>query len=89
MCLYLDAAGRSDIQSGQAVLVSKLNLLLDRQQQALDAVNKATATLTVIKDMNDKQNQALAALDDAVKSQISAISIATQQGVISMYTVSA
>ena len=82
--LFLCAAGRADIAAGQKVLEEKLNILLAKQQQALDAVNKATATLAALKDMAQKQAEALTALDAAVQTKLNAISVATQQGIISM-----
>jgi hypothetical protein len=47
-------------------------------------VNKATATLAALQDMAQKQAEALTALDAAVQTKLNAISVATQQGIISM-----
>jgi hypothetical protein len=44
----LCAAGRADIQSGQQVLQSKLDLLLQRQQAAIDAMNAANSQLAAL-----------------------------------------
>lgn len=77
-------AGRADIAAGQKVLEDKLNILLQKQQAALDAVNRATAQLNALQSMAQKQAEALTALDAAVQNKINAISVATQQGVISL-----
>jgi hypothetical protein len=42
------AAGRADIHSGQQVLQSKLDLLLQRQQAAIDAMNAANSQLAAL-----------------------------------------
>jgi hypothetical protein len=42
------AAGRADIQSGQQVLQGKLDLLLQRQQAAIDAMNAANTQLAAL-----------------------------------------
>lgn len=44
----LCAAGRADIQSGKQVLQSKLDLLLQRQQAAIDAMNAANSQLAAL-----------------------------------------
>eukprot|EP00882_Tetradesmus_deserticola_P028658 GHRQ01031930.1.p1 GENE.GHRQ01031930.1~~GHRQ01031930.1.p1 ORF type:complete len:309 (+),score=71.83 GHRQ01031930.1:70-927(+) len=81
------AAGRSDIQTGQAVLVSKLDTLLQRQQLAIDAMNAANSQLAAIKSLAQKQADAIAALDAAANDRLNAISVATQQGIINLYKV--
>lgn len=83
----LTAAGRSDIQTGQAVLVSKLDTLLQRQQAAIDAMNAANSQLAAIQSLTQKQADAIAALDAATSDRLSAISVATQQGIINLYQV--
>lgn len=42
------AAGRADIQAGQQVLQGKLDLLLQRQQAAIDAMNAANSQLAAL-----------------------------------------
>ncbi|WIA39913.1 hypothetical protein OEZ86_013355 [Tetradesmus obliquus] len=79
------AAGRSDIQTGQAVLVSKLDTLLQRQQAAIDAMNAANSQLAAIQSLTQKQADAIAALDAATSDRLNAISVATQQGIINLY----
>ena len=81
-------AGRADIASNQRVLEGKLDTLLQRQQAVLDAANQATATLNAIKGLSERQLAALSSLDAAVKEQVRTISVATQQGLISLATVS-
>lgn len=81
------AAGRADIATGQKTLESKLDTLLQRQQAALDAALQATATLAAIQDLSQRQVSALSGLDAAVKEQVKSISVATQQGLISLATV--
>lgn len=83
------AAGRADIATGQLVLENKLDTLLQRQQAVLDAANQASATLTAIKGLSERQVAALNGLDAAVKEQVRTISVATQQGLISLATVRA
>lgn len=46
--LYCYAAGRADIQTGQQVLQGKLDLLLQRQQAAIDAMNAANSQLAAL-----------------------------------------
>jgi hypothetical protein len=60
---------------------------LQRQQAALDAVRTATATLAAIQDLSSRQVAALGQLDATVKEQVRTISVATQQGLISLSTV--
>lgn len=48
LCLVPFAAGRADIQSGQQVLQGKLDLLLQRQQAAIDAMNAANSQLAAL-----------------------------------------
>jgi hypothetical protein len=81
------AAGRSDIQTGQAVLVSKLDTLLQRQQAAIDAMNAANSQLAAIQSLTQRQADAIAALDAATNDRLNAISVATQQGIINLYQV--
>eukprot|EP00883_Tetradesmus_obliquus_P001212 jgi/Sobl393_1/11292/SZX78320.1 len=81
----LIAAGRSDIHTGQAVLVSKLDTLLQRQQAAIDAMNAANSQLAAIQSLTQKQADAIAALDAATSDRLNAISVATQQGIINLY----
>jgi hypothetical protein len=81
------AAGRRDIQTGQAVLVSKLDTLLQRQQAAIDAMNAANSQLAAIQSLTRRQADAIAALDAATNDRLNAISVATQQGIINLYQV--
>jgi hypothetical protein len=81
------AAGRTDIAAGQRTLEAKLDTLLQRQQAALDAALTASATLAAIQGMAERQVAALSGLDAAVKEQVKTISVATQQGLISLATV--
>lgn len=46
-CVCL-AAGRADIQAGQTALQGKLDLLLQRQQAAIDAMNAANNQLAAL-----------------------------------------
>lgn len=78
-------AGRRDIQAGQAVLEGKLDTLLARQQAALDAMASANAQLAALRGLSERQADALAALDAASNDRLSAIAVATQQGVINLY----
>jgi len=70
------------------VLESKLDTLLQRQQAALDAALTASAALAAIQGLSERQVAALSGLDAAVKEQVRTISVATQQGLISLATVS-
>lgn len=81
------AAGRSDIASGQALLESKLNTLLQRQQAALDALAAASSTLAAIQSLSQRQADALASLEATTNDRLNAISVATQQGVLNLYQV--
>lgn len=47
LCLH-GAAGRADIQAGQQALEGKLDLLLRRQQAAIDAMNAANSQLAAL-----------------------------------------
>jgi hypothetical protein len=80
-------AGRADIAAGQRLLSSKLDALLQRQQAALGAALAASSTLTAIRGLGERQVAALGGLDAAVKEQVRTISVATQQGLISLSTV--
>lgn len=82
----LIVAGRADIVAGQATLESKLDALLQRQQAALDAARAASSALAAVRDLGERQLQALAGLDAAVKEQVRTISVATRQGLISLQT---
>ncbi|KAI8467677.1 MAG: hypothetical protein J3K34DRAFT_480735 [Monoraphidium minutum] len=82
----LITAGRADVASGQAALEAKLDTLLQRQQAALDAARTASAALAAVQGMAERQVAALTGLDAAVKEQVKTISVATQQGLISLST---
>lgn len=56
-------------------------------QQALDAARTASASLAAIQNLSERQVAALSGLDAAVKEQVRTISVATQQGLISLSTV--
>lgn len=86
-CSLCPAAGRTDIQTGQQALSGKLDILLQRQQAAIDAMNQANSQLATIQQMAQSQADALAALDAATNDRLNAISVATQQGVINLYQV--
>jgi hypothetical protein len=45
---FCPAAGRADIQAGQQALSGKLDLLLRRQQAAIDAMNAANRQLAAL-----------------------------------------
>ena len=83
----LPPAGRAEIASGRASLEGKLDTLLQRQQAVLDAARTASAALAAIQGLSERQVSALAGLDASVKDQIKTISVATQQGLISLATV--
>jgi hypothetical protein len=79
------AAGRSDIQAGQAALEGKLDTLLQRQQAAIDAMNAANSQLAALQTLLERQADALAALDAATNDRLNAISVAAQQGIINLH----
>ena len=79
-------AGRADVAAGQKALEGKLDALLQRQQAALDAARAASSALQAVRDLGERQVAALAGLDAAVKEQVRTISVATQQGLISLST---
>jgi hypothetical protein len=67
------------------VLEGKLDTLLQRQQAALDAMAAANAQLAAMRTLSERQADAVAALDAAATERLSAISVATQQGLINLY----
>lgn len=69
------------------MLEGKLNTLLERQQAAIDAMNAANSQLAAIKQLSERQADAIAALDAAANDRLNAISVATQQGVINLFQV--
>ncbi|GIL44962.1 hypothetical protein Vafri_2402 [Volvox africanus] len=77
-------AGRAEIKKGQEAVEAKLDEILDKQNQALDAALKAQDALQSIKDLATRQAAAVANLEQAVKNQLTAIQNAAFRDIISL-----
>lgn len=82
--IELITAGRQDIAAGQAAVQSKLDEIIGKQQQALQAAQDAAKALSAIQDLQQKQIQAQQALETAVNNQLTAIRTATKTGIITL-----
>ncbi|KAK9819873.1 hypothetical protein WJX72_003501 [[Myrmecia] bisecta] len=77
-------AGRADIQTGQQQVETLLNQIIGKQNDAAAAAQAAANALAAIQDLQAQQVQAQQAIEAAVRNQLDAIKVASQQGLISL-----
>ncbi|GIL76287.1 hypothetical protein Vretimale_5865 [Volvox reticuliferus] len=77
-------AGRKEIEDGQKAVEAKLDEILDKQNQALEASLKAQDALQKIKELATRQEAAVASLEQAVRNQLVAIQNAAFRDIISL-----
>ncbi|GLI64894.1 hypothetical protein VaNZ11_008286 [Volvox africanus] len=77
-------AGRAEIKQGQEAVAAKLDEILNKQNQAIQAAQKAQDALQSIKDLATRQEAAVANLEQAVRNQLTAIQNAAFRDIISL-----
>eukprot|EP00798_Chlamydomonas_sp_ICE-L_P006111 gene6111-2715_t len=82
--INLISAGRQDIQTGQAAIESKLDVIIGKQNQSLALAQSASNALAAIQGLAQMQLAAQQALAQAVQNQLTAIKTATYQNIITL-----
>ncbi|KAL6749264.1 hypothetical protein V8C86DRAFT_2852326 [Haematococcus lacustris] len=77
-------ASRQDINAGNTAVNAKLDEIIGKQNQSLALAESASQALSAIAGLAQKQLAAQQALESAVQNQLSAIKVATYQGIISV-----
>ncbi|GMH41042.1 hypothetical protein BSKO_08952 [Bryopsis sp. KO-2023] len=76
--------GRQEIATGQERVETMLDEILGKQNEALAAAQEAQKTVAALEALAVKAAQAQADIDRAVREQLNAIKIASQQNLISL-----